>query len=221
VHWDFASGGGTAANQQRLITPSISTPNCIKYQRAMFCRDRLLGSDKLGLQPEPPRLYYRTSGITTDVGSWTLIDETGDLSGVAGSTEIQFMFEFSIIGRFSIGARIFSVSVIYETDDDTDSHYEPSLAESVVASNIFAYRQKLAWGSNIPNMRIQAFNVSGGGSILDDTVTASAYGTWEYSTDGTTWLAWDATKDTVGYYIRYTATTLPSGVTARILLTLA
>jgi len=80
----------------------------------------------------------------------------------------------------------------------------------------------IAWGSNIPNMRIRLYEASNNNELLNDTVTLSSYGTWQYSTDGTTWNSWNAAQDTVGNYIRYTATSFGySGVTVRALLTQA
>jgi hypothetical protein len=55
--------------------------------------------------------------------------------------------------------------------------------------------------------------------IHDDDITNSDYGTWEYSTDAVTWNSWSAAQDTVGNYIRYTATSLPNNITVRALLT--
>lgn len=69
-------------------------------------------------------------------------------------------------------------------------------------------------------MRIQLWNVANGFSVLDDDITSSASGTWQYSNDGgASWLSWSAAADVVGNYIRYTATTLPSNITVRALLT--
>ena len=58
--------------------------------------------------------------------------------------------------------------------------------------------------------------------ILDDDVTTSLYGTWEYSSNGgSTWLPWDDTEDVVGNYIRYTADSLPANTLIRALLTIS
>jgi len=71
-------------------------------------------------------------------------------------------------------------------------------------------------------MRLRLYNAATGFLVLDDTITASASGDFEYSTDGgSTWLAWNATADAVGNYIRYTADTLPNNITVRALLTQA
>jgi hypothetical protein len=117
-----------------------------------------------------------------------------------------------------LGARILAIAVLYQ-DDSTDSHYEASVAKSVIADRQFAWRQKTDWGGNIPAMRIRLWNAATGVSLIDDNTTDHAYGTFEYSSNGTDWYSWSASQQGVGYYIRYTATSLPDGVKVRALLT--
>jgi hypothetical protein len=165
-------------------------------------------------------MFYRTSGISTNTGAWIAMDDYGDLSGVSG-TEIQFMFSFKTIGETCVPARIMGLTLSYE-DDNTDSHYTPSVGNSSIASNVFAYRQGLVWGSTIPNLRIRLYNALTGVAIIDDDINTSAFGTFQYSSNnGGSWNSWDSSADVVGYYIRYVATSLPSGVRVRALLTQA
>jgi hypothetical protein len=75
---------------------------------------------------------------------------------------------------------------------------------------------------NIPNLNLRLFDASTNLLIFSDTTETSAYGDWEYSLDGVTWLPWDVTQDSIGNYIRYTATSFGySGVTVRAILTQA
>ncbi len=205
-------------NNQMLITPKFNISDSNKLYNVIVNYQNRLGSDTFALATEPFRKYYRTSGIDDNTGLWTLLDDTGDLSGVS-STEIQFMFAFRILGTTCIPARLFGIVLIYE-DNTTDSHYEPSMANSSITNRIFAFRQKTSWGSNIPNMRIRIYNIQTDILVLDDNVTNSDYGTFEYSTNsGASWLTWDNSADVVGNYIRYTATSLPDGIKVRVLLT--
>lgn len=214
AHWTYADN-----NNEVLITPAISTTNAIKFYKVYINHINYLGTDTFMLPTEPYRVYARTSGITDNTGGWTLLNNDGDLSSFGAANSIQFKFTFKIIGSFCIPARIMGLSVTYE-DNTTDSHYEPSIANSNITSNIFAYRQSTLWNTNIPNMRIQLFNATTGASILDDNVTASAYGTFQYSTNnGSTWNTWSNSADNVGNYIRYTASSLPANVRIRALLT--
>jgi hypothetical protein len=111
--------------------------------------------------------------------------------------------------------KLYGFVISYE-DDRTDSHYSPSVAESSLASRIFAWQQQSSWGGTIPNLKIRIYNASNGDLLLYDTVSESSSGTWQYSTDGITWLAWSSSADAVGNYIRYTADYVPNGFKLRV-----
>ncbi len=207
-------------NNEMLITPKFDLSDSNKLYNVSPKGIKKLGTDTFSLPTEPFKMHYRTSGIDDNTGAWTLLDDYGDLSGVA-ATEIQFMFIFKVLGTTFIPSRIMGLSMTYE-DNTTDSHYEPSVGNSSVTNRIFAYRQGTAWGSNIPDLRIRLYNAVSGALVLDDTVLVSGYGTFEYSTDGgSNWLSWNASADAVSNYIRYTATSLPDGIRIRSLLTQA
>lgn len=216
AHWTYASG----TPQQRLITPSLSTLNAVALSKVYVNAVGQLGDGTLGLPSEPYRLYYRTSGISDDSGTWNLLDDTNLLSGITPSSEIQLMFEFRILGTTCIPARIFSVTVVYE-DNTTDSHYQPSVVQSDAVNKRFAWRFSTAFGGTVPTLRIRLYNAVSGGVLLDDTTTASASGTWEKSTDdGAGWGAYNTTdKANETTYIRYTPTTLGDNIKVRALLT--
>ena len=214
AHWTYAGG----SVNQRLITPALSTANASRLLRIYVTSAEHLGTGTMGLSPEAHRMYYRTAGISDNSGEWTAIDPPYDLSGASPGNSIQIMIEFKILGLTCVPGRIFSVAVTYE-DDSTDSHYEPSLTKSNLTNRIFAWRQRTAWSSDIPDMQIRLYNASTGVLVLSDTTDDEASGTWEYSTDGSSWSAWSAAADSIGNYIRYTADSLPSSVTLRALLT--
>jgi|GEM_PF-784088 len=214
--WDFAGG----SVKQRLITPSLGTADATKLKRVTVSAESQLGGPTLALPTEPYRVYYRTAGISDDSGSWTLVSDTGDLSAAAASTAVQFMFEFRTIGTFCLPARIFSVSCLYE-DTTTDSHYQPSVANSNITTSIFAWRFSTAFGGTVPTLRVRLYNAVTGGLLLDDVSSTPLLGVWEKSTnDGSSWGAYNTT-DLSGSatYIRYTPTSLGSGIKVRALLT--
>lgn len=213
--WAFA-----AAKNQRAITPSLSTLNAVKLMKVYVNAQKCLGSSTLGVQPEPYRVYARTSGINDNSGSWTLIDETGDISGLTPTNEIQFMFEFRVAGFMCVPARIFSCSVLYE-DGSTDSHFQPSVNMSSVSSKIFAWRFGTAFGGDVPDLRIRLYDVSTESLLVDDD-TASPDGTFEKSVDGgDNWSAWDnSDKGNETTYLRYTPSSLGDGIVVRALLTI-
>ncbi len=206
-----------STTKQYLMTPKFDVSNSLRLYN-VYCGDiKSMGTAPFELPVEPYDIYYRTNGISDDSGSWTLIDRSGDLSSLSNTTEIQFAIAFQTIGGHSIPNRIMSVSLVYE-DTTTDSHYEPSVGKSSIVSNIFAYRQRTAWGSAIPTLSLILTNATTGVSILTDTSLAPVYGTWEYSTDGSIWNAWSTGADAIGNYIRYTAASLPDSVKVRAVL---
>lgn len=213
--WDFASG----TVKQRLITPSLDTSNAWKLMRVVVNCEESVGGGALALPTEGYRVYYRTSGITDDSGSWTLVDSAGDLTGATTTNAVQFMFEFRTIGTFCVPARIFSVTCLYE-DESTDSHFEPSVAHSSIANKRFAWRYSRKFGGTVPDLRIELFNAVSGASIISDD-SVSQTGTWEKSTDnGASWVTYDsadALNSTT--YLRYTRSSLTDGLKVRALLT--
>jgi hypothetical protein len=210
-----------STSRQAVITPKLATTNASKLYHVYVDHMEYAGEYGLGFPVESYKMWYRTSGIDDNSGAWTEVPVGSDLENAAPGDYIQFKIAFDILGEICAPTRIYSIACLYE-DSNQDSHYQPSLSKSSTASKIFAWKQVAAWGSNIPNMRIRLYDASNNNELLNDTVTLSSYGTWQYSTDGTNWSSWNAAQDTVGNYIRYTATSFGySGVTVRALLTQA
>lgn len=207
-----------SASNQHVITPKLATVGATKLYRAYVDHQEYAGTYGLGFPVESYRMWYRTSGIDDNSGSWTEIPQTSDISNAAPGDYIQFKIAFDNLGELCVPTRIYSVCCVYE-DGSQDSHYLPSVTKSSAPSKIFAWQQIVSWGSDIPNLELRLFDASNNLLIFSDTTDSAAYGTWEYSTDGTNWVAWDDTQDNVGNYIRYTATSFGySGVTVRALL---
>jgi hypothetical protein len=202
-----------------LITPSINITNATKFYNLYINNSRRLGNQPFTLPYEPIRTYYRTTGISDDSGSWVLLDDTYDLSFLSPSTKIQFKIEFKILGIIGVPPLLYSLGFIYE-DDQTDSHYEPSVGNSSISNRIFSWRQSELWLTNIPTLKIKIFNINTNTLILEDDTSVQLSGVWEYSDDnGSSWNAWDNTANLVGNYIRYTANSLPSSVRTRVSIT--
>jgi hypothetical protein len=213
--WNYA-----ATTQGRLISPEIPTANALKYYRVFANQVMNLGDSKLGKTTEAFRMYARTANITTDeTTGWTLIDETNDLSGFAGAPSIQFAVEFKTIGESCLPARILGINLSYE-DNTSDSHFAFDGDRSSGASKVFAWWFKTAFGATVPTLTVRLYNAVTGGTLLtDDTATPTA-GTFEKSTDGTTWTAYNTTdraNDTT--YIRYTPTSLADSIAVEAYIT--
>jgi hypothetical protein len=202
---------------QHIISPKFNLSGANKLSELIINNIRILGSDTFALATEPFRVYYRTTGIDDNTGSWILLNSGNDLSGISPG-EIQFAITFRTLGTSCIPARLKSINVIYE-DNSTDSHYIPSVSKSSTTNRIFSYFQSTVFGGTIPELRIRIYNAVTASLVLDDTTTSQVSGTFEYSTDGTVWNPWSTSADVIGNYIRYTATSLPSSIKVRVLLT--
>jgi hypothetical protein len=217
AHATYAS-----TTSQRVITPSIDTTGCVKFNKLLISFDGALGTGERRLQTETFIVYYRTANIGVNAtSSWTVLGVDRDLSGVAAANAIQFMFEFVTIGGLCLPARIFNLTVLYE-DGMTDSHYELSTSQSNLASEIFAWRFARRFGGTVPALQIQLLNADTGATLITDTTTAHASGTWNKSIDGgSNWIVYDTddvTNDIT--YIKYTPSSpLSSGVMVKAVLT--
>ena len=213
--WDYA-----AQTSGRLITPEIPTSNVSKYNKVFVNHVDYLGNTSLGKSSEAYRVYARTSNINTDATSgWVLVDGTNDLSGLSGASSIQFAIEFKTIGELCTPSRILGVNLIYD-DNTTDSHYTFSREKSSASSKIFAWRFKTAFGGTVPNLRVSLYNDVTGGSLGTDTTASPVNGTFEKSTDGTTWGSYNTTdKTNETTYIRYTPSSLADNIIVAAYLT--
>ncbi len=216
AHWTYA-----ASTNQRVITPALYTPDCAQFRSVVVFSDDSLGTREFSLNTEAYRVYVRTKGINTNTGEWTLVGPDGDLSGLSGAPRIQCMFEFATIGWFCIPARIMGLTVLYDdTATVTDSHYQPSAGLSVVASKQFVWRFSVAFGGTVPTLRVRLYNAVTNELLVDDYTTSTNNGTWQKSTDGSSWGVYDTTdKGNETTYIRYTPRSLGDSIKVRAVLT--
>ena len=217
--WDFAAGS-SATYQNRLITPALTTAQCLRYSKLGVLYDPLIGSDKLGQPPEPFRVFWRTGGIADDTGSWNPVVENWDLSGISGSQQIQFMFEFRTFGPICIPARIFGLIVTYDKITP-HANFASSVANSSGTSKRFAWRFHTGFSSVVPTLTIRLYDVLSNELLLTDTTATQVSGTFEKSTnDGSSWVTYDtADKTNETTYIRYTPTYLGDNIKVKAFLT--
>ncbi len=193
-----------------IITPEILTPSATTYDRVYFNVTDTFGDDsRYSYKREIFDAFYRISGISDDTGPWSLINQNGSLSGVS-SNSIQFKFTFRTIGDTCMPTRIHGLTITYSADTipTSTTFYEPSLKNTNISSKIFAWRQRDNFETNIPNLKLDIYNTSNNNLLLTDDVNSSSNGIWQYSTDGNTWNTWVSSADTIGNYIRYSASTL-------------
>lgn len=197
--------------EQYVITPAIPTPNGAVLYRAY--PNSLLahgGTDAFTILPESIDIWYRTSGIDDNTGTWTLLPESGDLTGVETGKDIQFRFAFRVMGMYQLPSKVYSICVVYETDTDIPSHLQWNIGDTSSTNGTIGFIQKGTYGS-VPNLQISYYRTDTDELVLTQVSTGTTYGTFEYW-NGSIWTAGLGT-DTNGIRRRFRPTTgILSGV---------
>jgi hypothetical protein len=208
-HWDY-----TNSTNQRAITPRVQFNDVPEKLYRIYVNER---NANVGLSPvlthaaDGFRVLYRTSGISDNTGAWSLIDETGDISGVTPSNEIQFAFEFNTMTTFCSPAKIHSLTVLYESDSPLPSQYQWSIGDSNSADGTFGFVQRSLFFSTVPVHTIKIYRSDTNALLLEQASSSSLNGVFEFW-NGTTW-ATGLGSDVVGTRRRFRPTaSLPGGV---------
>jgi len=210
--WEYA-----ADSDSRVVFPVMSTVGWSQFVAAYVNDIHVVGGKtgtNLGIETGPHRLYYRTSGISDDSGSWTELDDSGDMSSVPAASSIQLMAEFKTLSITCVPGRITRVCV-EGSGSAMDYHFQYSEKNTDRANKIFAFRISTAFGGTIPTLYLHITNAITGDSLVnDDSVTQS--GTWEKSTDGgSNWVAYNSTdRANETTYIRITPASIADNVNA-------
>lgn len=211
--WEYIATSGA-----RLVLPRIATPDAAGYQQAFANAVQIVGGatgKNLGLPPEPFRVQFRTTGITDNSGGWTQLDDTLDLSGVAGAAYIQFRIEFRM-GNLLIPARILNVGVTYIDSGMSDYWQASSNIGTDLANKRFGFRHSVAYGTTVPRLEIELFDAESGASLGTDDTTTAAW-TWEKSTNaGGAWGAMNQTdRANADTYVRISPPSLADNIKVR------
>ena len=213
--------GFLAEVNNRIICPRISmgaTP--AKLYRALVACAENIGDDTMGVTPDMYRLQYRTSGIDDNTGSWIDVPQTGDLSGVSPSANIQFAFVFRTAGVIMLPARILSLALIYETDDALPSQYRWNFGDFNAGNGTFGWVQSALFGGSLTTHTINIYRADTDALVLTQASTGTTNGTFEYWT-GSAWTA-GLGSNTVGTRRRFVPSgSLPGGVDLYAKLTVA
>lgn len=211
-----------AISNARMVLPKLATPSASTYVRAFVNAVQIIGGatgKNLGMQPEPYRVQFRTGGIDDNSGGWTPLDDTLDLSGVAGAAYIQFRLEFRM-GNVLIPARILNFGVLYNDGSMSDYWQGSSNVGTDLVNKRFGFRHAVAYGSAVPRLKIELFDAESGASLGTDDSTTQAW-TWEKSTNnGGAWAAYNSTdRANADTFIRVTPAALADNVKVRAELT--
>lgn len=137
------------------ITPIIPCPDNISFDKLHVEYDDYIGDLEQGLATDTYKIYARTSGMTDDSGSWTLLKDNKDLSSFSASDKIQFKIMFKTIGGSGIYARIHSLSVIYNRDNSLDFKFDAK--STLDNSNTIYLNQSTSLSKSLP-LTIDIYN---------------------------------------------------------------
>ena len=93
-----------------VITQAISTPNATSFQR-VYTSEVRGGSGSYG--KERYDIFYRTTGISDNSGTWTKINDEATLYNVVAATSIQFKIVFDILNWTGIPPEITSLGLMW------------------------------------------------------------------------------------------------------------
>lgn len=210
--WEYAS-----SSNSRVVSPVMSTTGWTQFVAAYINHIEVIGGKtgtNLGYEPGGSRLYYRTSGISDNSGSWTLLDDTGDMSTVPASSTIQFMVEFRTLTMTCIPGRL-SRLCVEGAGSAMDSHFQFSEKNTDRANKKFGFRISTAFGTTIPTLYLHITNAVTGDTLVSDNSVTQA-GTWEKSTDGgSNWVSYNSTdRANETTYVRITPASIADNVNA-------
>jgi hypothetical protein len=200
-----------SGEEQAIITKSLSCPDNVMFYRVYVNNLRSYGTDRYNHLPaEPYKIWYRTSGISDNSGSWTVVPAGGVLTSVTAASDIQFRIKFKTAGSHGLPTRIFGVSVVYENSLDIPSHLKWNIDDTDNSNGNIGFIQFLYYGS-VPSLQIDYYRSDTDVNVLTQTSAGSTNGVFEYW-NGSTWVAGLGT-DTINIRRRFRPTAaLPTGV---------
>jgi hypothetical protein len=215
AHWSFTDKTNNLAILPKITLSGIPK----KFNRvyaSIVCYYTAPGeNDK---SSEPYRLHYRTEGIDDNSGVWNMAPETGNLSGLEPTNEIQFAISFRTMGDLCIPARIVSLNFIYESEDALPEEYQWNLGDSNTVDGTFGFTQVSLFNDwpTVHTMRI--YRSDNNTLALEQDSDSSTLGVFEYW-NGSAWTS-GLGSNTVNTRRRFRPTSsLPGGVNLYGILT--
>lgn len=197
----------------RAILPAITlgaTPTKLKkvYVSAVQYLSTL---PKMIKTTEPYRVVYRTSGIEDNSGAWSILPQSGVLTGVAPTTQIQFAIEFHTFGDFCIYPRVNSLCLVYEDDKAIPDEFQWNFGDSNIIDATFGFIQRSLVSPWPGGFRIKMYRSDINSLVLEQTSDDDLLGVFQYW-DGTSWED-GVGPNTIGTRRRFVpSNSLPGGV---------
>lgn len=215
--WEFAEDLNS-----RVVFPAVDLQDP-KSLIAIFTNfAQVIGGStglNLGLPTEPGKVYYRTSGITDNSGTWTEVDCSG-LSSSSLTGQIQIAVEFKTIGTLMIPGRVCSVAIVYDDQSMSEYWQGSSNIGTDLTNKRFGFRHAVAYGGTVPRLKVTLYDAESGASLGSDDSQTQAW-TWEKSTNaGGAWGSYNSTdRANSDTYLRITPSSLADNIKVRAELT--
>jgi hypothetical protein len=211
IHYAYTNSTG-----QQIITPAIATPGAVRFRSVYVNNTKQVGSDTLGFPTEPYKVFVRTSGIDDNTGLWTEVDDVGNLGFLDGSSQIQFKFTFGLFKSTTVPARLHSLVVTYDTDDNILPELEWNLNDSALNDGTIGFSQNALFSGSVPNFNIEYYRSDTNTLVLSQNSLGTTNGTFQWFS-GSVWTGSLAPNDlgpnTVGTRRRFVPTVgLPANV---------
>lgn len=168
----------------RLITPVFQTPNVHQYKKLYINHAIILKSHDIGIRPEHFRVFARTQGIDNDSGDWIRVNIDGSLNHIQADDQIQFMFEFRTFNKLSVPARLYGITLTYDSISNLPKELVLSLSDTNTSQSIYGFRQTKLF-ENLSYLTIEIYNKANDTILLSQTSLNSTHGYFQYFT--TSW----------------------------------
>lgn len=169
-----------------LISPKIITTGCTSFRRVYVNHASSVGTGALKLSTEAFVVQVRTGGIDDNSGTWIDTDETGDLGFLGASAEIQFRFLFNVMTGIGIPAKIYGLSVTYESDPDILPEFEWNLNDSNTSTGAVGFSQHALLSASVPNLQIDYYRSDTSALVLSQVSTGATNGNFQWFS-GSVW----------------------------------
>jgi hypothetical protein len=200
-----------SGREQAIVTPELDVTGNQLFYRFYINSSKFQGDDRYNHIPvESYDVWYRTSGISDNSGSWTLAP-VDNIYSISPSNTIQFKIKFKTIGAFGIPAKLYSLCVVCENSVDIPSIYKWNFDDTNNTNGTVGFVQTHAWGKNYPALQIDYYRSDNDVNVLSQDSTSNTNGDFEFWNES----FWDAGvgSDFVGKRIRFVPTAaLPTGV---------
>jgi hypothetical protein len=190
--------------ENRVICPEIDTYSVSKFNKLLVNYAEEVASEDFPIQPDPFRVFYRTTGIKDNSGVWTRLIFPYDLSAVRAQDSIQFMFNFKIFGLSMCPARIHSYTLLAEKEELLPKYFKFNSNITNLSQNIYGFEQSKVYSNNL-TLKISYIRKKDNKLVFSQTSSETTFGNFQYLAQGNVWTNGIGTN-TVGTLRRFVLT---------------